>query len=233
MARRAASGNDSPTGRASGLTMRVPALPPECFDLGAIDLGNGEPRAVVLRRLTIGDAEVVAAAVGDNIEHLRPWMPWANEESADERFQRRRLTEAEAQWNRGADFGYGLFANDDGPNGRNGRLLGAFGLTARRGPKTLEIGYWLCADATVHGLASRAVEVLTDAAAALPDVERLLVYCDEANHASAAIPRRLGYRVDRVVTVPAEAAAETGRQIEWVLSPDEWRALRRANAGEG
>ena len=212
--------------------MRVPALPPERLELGAIDVGTGEPEAVVLRRLTVADAKVVATAVGDNIEHLRPWMPWANAESADERFQRRRLAESEAQWNRGADFGYGLFANDDGPNSKNARLLGAFGLTARRGPKTLEIGYWLCADVTGHGLASRAVEALSDAAAALPDVERLLVYCDEANHASAAIPRRLGYRVDRVVTVPAEATAETGRQIEWVLSPDEWRAVRKANAGE-
>jgi RimJ/RimL family protein N-acetyltransferase len=213
--------------------MRVPALPPERLDLGAINLGKNDPEPVVLRRLTVGDAKVVARAVGDNLEHLRPWMPWANAESADERFQRRRLVESEAQWNRGADFGYGLFANDDGPKGRNCRLLGAFGLTARRGPKTLEIGYWLCADATGRGLASRAVEALTDAAAALPDIERLLVYCDEANHASAAIPRRLGYRVDRVVTVPAEATSETGRQIEWVLHPDEWRALRSANAGEG
>jgi RimJ/RimL family protein N-acetyltransferase len=213
--------------------MRVPALPPERLELGAVDLGRGDADAVVLRRLDVADAGAVAKAVEDNIDHLRPWMPWANAESADERFQRRRLAEAEAQWNRGADFGYGLFANDDGPIGERGRLLGAFGLTARRGPKTLEIGYWLCADATGRGLASRAVEALTDAAAELPDIERLLVYCDEANHASAAIPRRLGYRVDRVVAVPAEATAETGRQIEWVLSPGQWRALRRANAGEG
>jgi RimJ/RimL family protein N-acetyltransferase len=213
--------------------MRVPALPPERLQLGAVDLGRGDAEAVVLRRLDVADAGAVAKAVEDNIDHLRPWMPWANAESADERFQRRRLSEAEAQWNRGADFGYGLFAHDDGPDGERGRLLGAFGLTARRGPKTLEIGYWLCADATGRGLASRAVEALTDAAAELPDIERLLVYCDEANHASAAIPRRLGYRVDRVVAVPAEATAETGRQIEWVLSPGQWRALRRANAGEG
>jgi RimJ/RimL family protein N-acetyltransferase len=212
--------------------MRVPALPPERFELGAIDLGRGDPEAVVLRRLLVADAGAVARAVAANLEHLRPWMPWANAESADERFQRRRLTEAEAQWSRGADFGYGLFANDDGPGGDAGRLLGAFGLTARRGPKTLEIGYWLCADATGRGLASRAVEALTDVAAGLPDVERLLVYCDEANHASAAIPRRLGYRLDRVVAVPPEATAETGRQIEWVLSPSEWRARRDANAGE-
>jgi RimJ/RimL family protein N-acetyltransferase len=188
------------------------ASPPERLDLGES----------VLRRLTVADAASVAGAVADNLEHLRPWMPWAGTESADERFQRRRLAEAETQWNRGADFGYGLFAN--GEEGE-GRLLGAFGLTARRGPKTLEIGYWLCADATGRGFASRAVEALTDVATALPGIERVLVYCDEANHASSAIPRRLGYRLDRVVAVPPEATAETGRQFEFVVSPDEWRAL--------
>jgi RimJ/RimL family protein N-acetyltransferase len=204
------------------------ALPPERVELGE----------TVLRRLTVADAAAVARAVADNLEHLRPWMPWAGAESAGEGFQRRRLSEAEAQWNRGADFGYGLFARAEGDESGEsredgeGRLLGAFGLTARRGPKTLEIGYWLCADATGRGLASRAVEALTDVATALPGVERVLVFCDEANHASSAIPRRLGYRIDRVVSVPPEATAETGRQLEFMVRPDEWRALREANAGE-
>lgn len=193
--------------------MRVAASPPERVDLAGI----------VLRRLTVADAAAVATAVAENLEHLRPWMPWANAESADERFQRRRIAEADIQWARGADFGYGLFASDD-----DGRLLGAFGLTARRGPRTLEIGYWLRADACGRGLATRAVEALTDIATSQPEVERVLVYCDEANHASAAIPRRLGYRMDRVVAVPPEATAETGRQMEWVLRPAEWRELRGA-----
>jgi RimJ/RimL family protein N-acetyltransferase len=144
-------------------------------------------------------------------------MPWAGKESADTRFQRRRLAEAELQWSRGADYGYGLFASVDQ------RLLGAFGLTARRGPKTLEIGYWLRADATGHGLATRAVEALTDIATSQPDVERVLVYCDEANEPSAAIPRRLGYRLERIVAVPPEAPSETGRQLEFMMRPSEWR----------
>ncbi len=198
--------------------MRVPALPPERVDLGD----------VVVRRLTVADAAAVAAAVAENLDHLRPWMPWANPESADERFQRRRLAEADAAWARGADYGYGLFtaaAEGDGDTASE-RLLGAFGLTARRGAKTLEIGYWLRADATGRGLATRAAEVLTEIAVNQPDVERVLVYCDEANHASAAIPRRLGYHLERVVSVPPEALAETGRQLEFVLRPDVWRERR-------
>jgi RimJ/RimL family protein N-acetyltransferase len=200
--------------------MRVPALPPERVDLNGG--GADDPAHLVLRRLTVADAAAVATAVAENLEHLRPWMPWADADSANERFQRRRIAEADTQWARGADFGYGLFADDDR------RLLGAFGLTARRGPRTLEIGYWLRADVTGRGLATRAVEALTDVAVNQPGVERVLVYCDEANHASAAIPRRLGYRLDRIVAVPPEATAETGRQLEWVVRPTEWHERRGA-----
>jgi RimJ/RimL family protein N-acetyltransferase len=199
----------------------VPASPPERVELGVCDLGEGE-HAAVLRRLAVDDAVAVARAVADNLAHLRPWMPWAGTESSDPRFQRRRLAEADLQWSRGADFGYGLFAAT--PDSE--RLLGAFGLTARRGPKTLEIGYWLAADSTGRGLATRVVGALTDIAAAQPDIERILIYCDEANHASAAIPRRLGYHLERIVAVPPEATAETGRQQEWMIRPREWRERR-------
>lgn len=198
----------------------MPALPPDRIELGSDGLA--------LRRLRVPDAAKVAGAVGDNLEHLRPWMPWAGKESADTRFQRRRLAEADLQWSRGADFGYGLFSGE----GLAERLLGAFGLTARRGPKTLEIGYWLRADATGRGFATRAVTALTDVAVGMPGIERVLVYCDEANTASSAIPRRLGYRFDRLVAVPPEAAAETGRQQEWVVRPAEWRELRAALRAE-
>ncbi len=188
----------------------MPELPPERLDLGT----------EVLRQLTVADASALARAVGDNLDHLRPWMPWANLESADVRFQRRRLAEAEHQWSRGADFGYGLFPTD----GDTALLLGCFGLTARRGARTLEIGYWLRADATGRGHATRAVAALTDVAFGQPCIERVYVYCDEANAPSAAVPRRLGFRLARVVAVPPEAEAETGRQFEWVVRADEWRA---------
>jgi RimJ/RimL family protein N-acetyltransferase len=206
------------------LTGAVATLPPDLIALGTGTLGTGAERSFVLRRLRVGDAPKIAGAVGDNLDHLRPWMPWAGTESADTRFQRRRLAEADLQWARGADFGYGLFAI----SAELESLLGAFGLTARRGPKTLEIGYWLRADATGFGLATRAAAALTDAALTIDGIERVLVYCDEANTASAAIPRRLGYTVDRIVAVPPEAAAETGRQQEWVVRAAEWREIRSA-----
>jgi RimJ/RimL family protein N-acetyltransferase len=42
------------------------------------------------------------------------------------------------------------------------------------------------------------------------------VHTDEANHASAAVPAKLGYRLDRIEDVPPVAPAETGRRQIWV-----------------
>jgi RimJ/RimL family protein N-acetyltransferase len=48
-------------------------------------------------------------------------------------------------------------------------------------------------------------------------VRRVEIHCDEANIASAAIPRKLGYRLDRIERRMPEAPGESGRLMIWVL----------------
>jgi hypothetical protein len=55
--------------------------PPERIDAGP----------VVLSRNTVDDAETVADAIGQSLDHLRPWMPWASEENATVEHQAARL----------------------------------------------------------------------------------------------------------------------------------------------
>jgi RimJ/RimL family protein N-acetyltransferase len=50
-----------------------------------------------------------------------------------------------------------------------------------------------------HGYATSAAGALTGVALSLPGVTRVEIRCDVANLASASVPRRLGYRLDRVV----------------------------------
>jgi RimJ/RimL family protein N-acetyltransferase len=176
------------------------------LDLPAkIPLDNG----TMLRFFTESDAETVARAVDESLAHLKPWMPWADVQSANADFQRERLRKLPQLAARGEEWQYGLFP-DDGSH-----LLGSFGLMTRRGPGTLEIGYWLHVDAVGRGYATRAVAALTDLALALPHVQRVLIYCDEANTPSAAIPERLGYVLQRVGRRAPEAPGETGREMVW------------------
>ncbi len=97
-------------------------------------------------------------------------------------------------------------------------LVGTFGLHRRIGPGGIEMGYWIHVDHAGRGYGLAAARALTAVALALADVERVEIHCDVANAASAAIPRRLGYRLARIDDREPEAPAETGRHMIWVLA---------------
>jgi RimJ/RimL family protein N-acetyltransferase len=166
---------------------------------------------MLLRRWAPADASALHVAVLESFENLHPWMPWAAE--------RPKLGDQEAflassvhQWEADEAYIYGIFDPNDE------RLFGTVGLHARVGPGAFDIGYWLHADHTGKGLATRASGALTDTGLALPGIERIEIHCDEANTASAAVPRRLGYRLDRIEDHEPGAPAETGRRMIWVKS---------------
>ena len=175
-------------------------LPPERVDADA----------VVLRRIRSADAGAVAAAVGASLDHLRPWMPWATPDSADRRSQLTRVAEADEMWESGISYIYSVLTADQGT------LVGEIGLHRRSGDGSIEIGYWIAGSQARRGFATSAAAAITDVALALPGVSRVEIHCDEANTASAAIPRKLGYRLDRVEERKPEAPGESGRLMIWV-----------------
>ncbi|GAA4147989.1 GNAT family protein [Actinomadura keratinilytica] len=85
----------------------------------------------------------------------------------------------------------------------------------------------------LRGLAGRAAALLTDAAFALPGIDRTEIHCDAGNTASAAVARALGYRLDRLQDHGRGLPAETGRDMVWVMPRDAYEggeARRRARA---
>lgn len=179
----------------------MPEAPPEVLDV---------PRGL-LSRIKESDADQIAQAVGASLDHLRPWMPWATKEAADAQAQRKRCREAEQGWDNGSDYVYVL------RHGPSGQVIGCFGLHRRIGPGGIEIGYWVHADFAGRGYATACAKALTQAGLALPGVARVEIHTDEANTISAAIPRRLGYRLDRIDDLPPDAPAESGRRQIWVM----------------
>jgi RimJ/RimL family protein N-acetyltransferase len=176
-------------------------MAPERIDVGVDGL--------VLRRWQRADAPGLLAAIERSFTELRRFMPWAKDRAT--------LASVEAyvrtSWTPDPPevFSYGL--KDAG-----GDLVGAFGLHGRRGPGILEIGYWIRSDRTGRGYATAGARALTEVSFEhFPHVDRMEIRCDPANLASAAIPPKLGYRLDRTDPVEVEAEAQTGKQQVWVL----------------
>jgi RimJ/RimL family protein N-acetyltransferase len=172
--------------------------PPDRIDAGPI----------LLRRWTVEDAPALLEAVAASHPHLRPWMPWALEEptlDAETAF----IAGSERAFEDGTEFVYGMFTPD-------GTIVGGCGLRPHAGSAMLEIGYWVHAGHTRRGYATAAARALTETALALPGITSVEIHCDVANTVSASVPRRLGYRLDRVVEDRITAPGEAGPLMVWI-----------------
>lgn len=166
----------------------------------------------MLRRYRTDDFGRLYGAIEANRDHLRPWMPWADQ---DEATATAFLAGAVARWDRALEFNFTIVDAADE------RVLGGAGLHRRGAADDIEIGYWRSVDAGGRGIVTAATRALTRAALDLDGIRRVEIRCDEANGASAAIPRRLGYRLERIDEVEVLAAAETGRHLVWAYRPDD------------
>lgn len=162
--------------------------------------------AVTLRRWRYGDEPVVYRICMESLDHLIPWMPWApgyDRSRADEYIAR-----CEQNWRSGETYDYAITTGGD--------VVGSCGLMRRIGPGGLEIGYWLHPAYTGRGLVTMAAGALADAALVLDGIDHVEIHHDEANAASGAVPRRLGFtEVVRYPDQPLTAPGQVGVSVVW------------------
>ena len=162
------------------------------------------------------DAAAVADAINESLEHLRPWMAWAQRETTVAEQAMRLAVGVERAEAGGGDWSYSIV------EGATGAIAGGCGLHQRVGDGTLDIGYWLHVDFTGRGFVTHAAAALTHVAFEALSCMSVRITCDEANVASAAVPRRLGFaHVDTIHEDP-QAPAERARTMVWVLARDNW-----------
>jgi RimJ/RimL family protein N-acetyltransferase len=191
-------------------------VPPERIELGA----------VVLRRLTLDDANALSEAATTSLDHLAPWMPWATPAGISVETQRDRLLRAEGTWSARGGYEYGIFFRADDA------LVGGCGLHKRIGPRALEIGYWVHVDYIRLGIATASAAALTTAGFEVRGIERIEIRCDEANRASAAVPAKLGYQLTGTIEHTPEAPGEVGRRLVWAIHRREWLARTQGEGSE-
>lgn len=172
----------------------------------ATELTDGE---VTLRRWRDDDASGLYRAVNDSLDHLAPFMPWA-QSGYSEADSVEFLANTQREWRDGVAFDYANVTGD-------GEVMGGIGLMTRIGNGGLELGYWIGKPYTGRGLVTRAAKLLVAEAFRI-GANRVEIRHDQANERSGLIPQRLGFT--RVGSGPAElpgGSASTGVHVYWRL----------------
>jgi len=161
------------------LDITAPAIPGPAYRV--------RTRRLILRCWEPADAALLKAAIDANLEHLRPWMPWADDEPQDLQAKIALLRQWRGKFDLGQDFVYGIFSADER------HVLGSTGLHTRVGEGAREIGYWIDKDHLNRGLATEDAAALTKVAFEIDAVQRVEIHCSPGNVRSAAVPRKLGF----------------------------------------
>jgi len=171
---------------------------------------------LLLRSWRKSDAPELKVALDGNLEHLQAWLPWAMSEPSPIAVLEDRLELFARQFHAGEQWLFAIWSRS------RDALLGGAGLHPRIGEDGLEMGYWLQAAATGQGFMTEAADALTRLALQQPGIERVQIRCDPENAASAAVPRRLGYRHLRTIpnaTIKPSGAARDS--MVWEITRDD------------
>lgn len=142
---------------------------------------------IIVRPYRESDAQSLFEAVAESRDHLRPWLPFADEHQAVEE-SRDWINHQVANWVLREDLQVGIW------EAATNRYLGGSGLYPHNWEsRYFEIGYWLRASAIGHGYMAEAVQLLTDYAFSTLAATRVEIRCDERNVRSAAVAQRLGF----------------------------------------
>lgn len=177
-----------------------------------------EGSGLLVRSWVAADVEEMARAIGESVEHLRPWMPWIEQEPLTLEARRELVLGWERDWRSGGDVVLGIF--------RDGEITGGVGMHRRIGPGGVEIGYWVHSAHLRQGVATTASALVTDAAFTQAGMDRVEIRHDRANVASGGVPAKLGFTLVDEYTREVTAPAETGTGCVWRLERDEWERRR-------
>ena len=175
-----------------------------------------ETERMVVRCYQPSDAKLLAVSVTENIEHLKPWMPWAHNEptSLDEKVEG--VKRFRGNFDLQQNYTYGIF------NREETKLIGGTGLHPRGGDDELEIGYWMHKDHINQGLTTESTAALIKVAFEIIHVHRIEIHCDPANLASASIPRKLGFTHEGTLRAKTPFLDRWSDSMIWGLLKDEY-----------
>lgn len=142
---------------------------------------------IIVRPYRVEDAEALRGAVQESRDHLRPWLPFADEHQSVEE-SRDFIIRSMAKWLLRENFTLSIW------DSATGAFLGGTGFHVHDWElRFFEVGYWLRASAEAHGYMTEAVRLLADFLFVQLGAQRVQIRCNALNTRSAAVAQRLGF----------------------------------------
>lgn len=161
-------------------------------------------------------AEQLTSLVRRNLEHLRPWMPWA---VADYGIDHARTWIESAADTSATAFSLLIFYDQE--------LVGTIGVHEINTLHShTSLGYWIDKDHVGRGIITRSCRVLLDHLFGTMKLNRVQINCNVDNVRSRAIPERLGFTHEGILR---EVELVDGEFRDWAvygLLSNEWQANR-------
>ena len=146
---------------------------------------------MLLRCPLPGDGVAVNEALRESWPELTQWMAWAKGDVPDVADSEMRQRQNQVAYKERDEFHFNAYLKE------TGQFVGKPGLMRidKSVPKA-EIGYWMRTGLVGQGLMTEAVAAVTEFAFETLRLVRVEIRCDALNQRSAAIPERLGYRLE-------------------------------------
>lgn len=153
-----------------------------------------EGERIILAAPVAGLGPIMAATVCASLDHIKPWMPWAQTAPTMEDSEAviRRM---QADFIARRELAFQIYSK--AADGSCAEMLGSTGFHGIDWElRKFEIGYWIRPSSVGRGYVSEAVRLLTDLAFKQLRARRVEIRMDERNLASRAVAERCGFEFE-------------------------------------
>lgn len=152
-----------------------------------------ETKRLLIRAPLWGDGASVNEGIGESLNELKPWMPFAQSMPSLEESEQYARESRVSYLNRS-------MLNMHIYNKADGTFIGCSGLHhIDWDVRSFEIGYWIRSTCTGQGYITEAVNGITDFAIRVLEANRIEIRCSARNAKSAAVAERAGFKLDGVL----------------------------------
>ena len=148
---------------------------------------------VYLRPYRVEDATDLNAAIAESRDHLRPWLPFADEHQTIAE-TRHWIVQQQAAWLLRTNLFVGIWTVEED------RFVGGTGLEPVNWDiGYFQIGYWVRVSASDRGYIGESVRLLADYALVGLQAQRVEIRCSDHNSRSAAVAERAGFSLEGIL----------------------------------